>query len=72
MHWSFDLRFNVTGQATGRPMFSDFIARSRLNPERELHDVDWYRSLWEETRAALSVDQPVNIHRWSADAAPCA
>jgi len=24
IRWSFDLRFNVTGQATGRPMFPDF------------------------------------------------
>ncbi|NNE23165.1 MAG: phytanoyl-CoA dioxygenase family protein, partial [Rhizobiales bacterium] len=31
--WSFDLRFNVTGQPTGRAHFPEFIARSRAHPE---------------------------------------
>jgi len=72
IRWSFDLRFNVTGQPTGRPMFPDFIARSVKDPSLELHDATRYRELWEQTRAELAVDQPVTIHRWPADAPPCA
>lgn len=72
VRWSFDLRYNVTGDPTGRPMFPDFIARSRGAPASELRDSNEWRRLWEAARARLSNDAPVQIHRWSADAAPCA
>lgn len=70
--WSFDIRFNVTGQPTGRAHFPSFVARSRTNPDTELHDWRVWRSLWEDARARLS-DQPhIPIHRWSADSPACA
>lgn len=72
VRWSFDLRYNVTGDPTGRPMFPDFIARSRAAPETELTDPNAWRRSWEATRARLSHAQPVQIHRWSADAGYCA
>ena len=40
IRWSFDLRYNPVGQATGRAWFPGFIARSRSNPDSELHDPD--------------------------------
>ncbi|MBT3556197.1 MAG: phytanoyl-CoA dioxygenase family protein [Rhodospirillales bacterium] len=50
LRWSFDLRYNCTGQPTGRPAFPGFIARSRANPDSELHDpVQWKRQ-WDEAR----------------------
>ena len=33
IRWSFDLRYNRTGDATGRSWFPGFVARSRSNPE---------------------------------------
>ncbi|MEM1076455.1 MAG: phytanoyl-CoA dioxygenase family protein, partial [Pseudomonadota bacterium] len=36
--WSFDIRYNVTGEPTGRSHFPEFIARSRANPGTELRD----------------------------------
>jgi len=36
--WSFDLRYSVTGQPTGRSQFPEFIARSKAHPESELTD----------------------------------
>ena len=72
VRWSFDLRYNVTGDPTGRPMFPDFIARSHAAPETVMNDPGEWRRMWERARASLSNTQPVQIHRWSADAAPCA
>jgi hypothetical protein len=70
--WSFDIRFNATGQPTGRSHFPDFIARSRTNPARELHDWRICKTRWEEARARLAVTPHINIHRWTSDAPYCA
>ncbi|MEL6947510.1 MAG: phytanoyl-CoA dioxygenase family protein, partial [Pseudomonadota bacterium] len=72
IRWSFDLRYNVTGQPTGRAHFPSFIARSRSNPSRELRDVETWRRQWEDARAQLAERPHINIHRWSADAPACA
>ncbi len=45
LRWSFDLRWNPTGQPTGRPAFPGFVARSRQNPASELRDP----ALWSES-----------------------
>jgi len=70
--WSFDIRFNVTGQPTGRSHFPDFVARSRANPGTELRDWRTYRALWEDARARQAVAPHINIHRWTSDAPFCA
>ncbi len=38
LRWSMDLRYQPTGQPTGRPAFPGFVARSRANPDSELKD----------------------------------
>ncbi len=70
--WSFDLRYNVTGQPTGRSHFPEFIARSKADPSIELKDWKAWRSMWEEARARLAQEPHINIHRWSANAPACA
>ena len=70
--WSFDIRFNRTGEPTGRAHFPDFIARSRSQPETELSDWRDWRSLWEDARLRLSGEQHIPIHRWTSDAPFCA
>ncbi len=70
--WSFDLRFNKTGQPTGRAHFPDFIARSRAQPETELRDWQAWKALWEDARARLAHAPHIDIHRWQADAPACA
>ena len=70
--WSFDIRFNKTGQPTGRAHFPEFVARSRKNPETELRDWQEWRRLWEDARARLSGAPHIPIHRWSSDAPYCA
>lgn len=70
--WSFDIRYNVTGEPTGRSHFPDFIARSRANPDSELRDWRVWKAMWENTRAQLSDAPHIPIHRWTSDAPFCA
>lgn len=52
VRWAFNLRYLPTGEPTGRPFLPNFIARSRLVPERELRDPDLWARMW---RAALDL-----------------
>lgn len=70
--WSFDIRFNVTGQPTGRAHFPDFVARSRSAPETELKDWRKWRDLWVAARERLAGQPHIPIHRWRADSPACA
>ncbi|MEM7025896.1 MAG: phytanoyl-CoA dioxygenase family protein [Pseudomonadota bacterium] len=72
VRWSFDLRYNVTGEPTGRPMFPSFVARSRRAPETVLRDPNVWREMWEQARSTLATGEITQIHRWSPDAAHCA
>jgi len=70
--WSFDIRFNRTGQPTGRAHFPDFVARSRTRPNDVLGDWREWRGMWEEARARLAGVPHIPIHRWTSDAPHCA
>jgi ectoine hydroxylase-related dioxygenase (phytanoyl-CoA dioxygenase family) len=70
--WSFDLRYNVTGQNTGRSHFPDFIARSRTNPSAELHDWQAWAQMWHVARTRLATAPHTPIHRWHANSPACA
>ncbi len=72
IRWSFDLRYHVTGQDSGRSHFPEFVARSRAAPQTELHDWRIWRSLWEDARTRLAARPHIDIHRWSSDAPFCA
>jgi len=70
--WSFDLRYNVTGQPTGRGQFPEFIARSKSNPSSELNDWREWRSMWEQARYHEANVEHLSQHRWGNDAPYCA
>jgi len=70
--WSFDLRYNVTGQPTGRSHFPEFVARSRSNPATELHDWQAWKELWERTRSHLATSPHIPQHRWPSGGPYCA
>jgi ectoine hydroxylase-related dioxygenase (phytanoyl-CoA dioxygenase family) len=73
IRWSFDLRYNPTGQATGRGAFPGFVARSRSHPETELHSAEEWANLWRATRQRMAEEnynQPFN--RWDSRALVCA
>jgi len=70
--WSFDIRYNVTGQPTGRAHFPDFVARSRARPDTELRDWQAWRDMWLAARAQLSGQAHIPLHRWTGDSPACA
>ncbi len=72
IRWSLDLRYNPTGQATGRPWFPDFVARDRAAPENELRDPCAWASLWQAARQRIIDSPPNSFQRWSEDDPGCA
>ena len=72
VRWSLDLRYNPTGQHTGRAVFPGFVARSRRNPESELDDPAVWASLWRQARARLAERADPSYNRWSSDHPACA
>ncbi len=72
IRWSFDLRYNVTGDPTGRGHFPEFVARSRQTPASELRDWREWKRMWDDARARLAEAPHIDLHRWSADAPVCA
>ena len=72
VRWSFDLRYQPSGQPSGRPLFPDFVARSRANPESELRDADAWAQLWADVRPKLAASSKEKFNRWSADHPGCA
>jgi len=72
VRWSFDLRYNAIGQATGRDFFPGFVARSKTRPASVLRDPLAWEQLWRDTRDRLAREEQAVFNRWSADAAVCA
>ena len=72
IRWSFDLRYNPIGQATGRASFPGFVARSATHPDSELHDPETWTQLWTETRARLADNPEPAYNRWNVDDFSCA
>ena len=53
LRWSLDLRYHPTGQASGRPAFPGFVARSRSNPASELTDPVQWNQMWQDARRRI-------------------
>ena len=72
VRWSLDLRYQPTGQPTGRAFFPGFVARSRKDPSSELHDhAAWVKS-WHEVREIFAERAMPKYNRWKSDAPWCA
>ncbi len=73
IRWSFDLRYQPIGQATGRPAFPGFVARSRSNPASAVTDWQVWANLWRQTRSRLAhVDDAGKFTRWTGSEPICA
>jgi hypothetical protein len=74
VRWSMDLRYNPTGQPTGRPEFPGFVARSRRDPDSELRDPAAWEQLWMDTRARMAAHPELvgAFYRWKEGAPGCA
>jgi hypothetical protein len=51
VRWSLDLRYQPTGQPTGRAWWPAFVARSEAQPESVLTDYELWRERWEQALA---------------------
>jgi phytanoyl-CoA hydroxylase len=74
IRWSMDLRYNPTGQPTGRPEFPGFVARSRANPASELRDPAAWEQAWLDTRARMAGHPELvgAFYRWKEGDPGCA
>ena len=73
IRWSFDLRYNPTGQPTGRPAFPGFVARSRKYPETVLREPADWEKLWRDTRDYMAtIEDGGAFNRWTKDNPVCA
>ena len=72
IRWSLDLRYNPIGQATGRPWFPGFVARSRAHPEQALDDPEEWGRLWDEAGAELMKGPTPIYNRWKTGDPLCA
>ena len=72
IRWSFDLRYQPTGQATGRSVFPGFVARSASNPGSELHDAGIWYEMWKSTRDSLAIGEQPSFNRWDSNDPSCA
>lgn len=74
MRWSADLRYNVTGQGTGRPSFPGFVAQSAAAPESVLADYSRWRQNWADAKHRIVAGEHggriFEDSRWN-DAAVC-
>ncbi|MDB5074499.1 MAG: hypothetical protein JWO42_678 [Chloroflexi bacterium] len=69
---SLDLRYQPTGQPTGRPAFPGFVARSAAHPETVLRDPGLWADMWLETRARMASKDNPAFNRWKAGVGVCA
>jgi phytanoyl-CoA hydroxylase len=72
VRWSFDLRYNPIGQATGRGAFPGFVVRSAAHPETEMSDPAAWTQLWLDARDRLSDKTAERFNRWNSEAMQCA
>ncbi len=64
IRWSFDFRYNPTNQIKVRDFFPGFVARSRLFPETELHDSNYWNEQWKKAHKKLIQQGIPKFHRW--------
>ena len=72
LRWSFDLRYNPTGQETGRRWFPGYVVRSRTSPDLELKDAEVWAEMWREARSRLARMETPRFNRWDANDPMCA
>ena len=64
VRWSVDVRYQPTGEPTGRPWFPGFVAQSRSAPESVLANAAAWAALWQRARKHLAAGGPASFQRW--------
>src|SRR5207302_2087603 len=61
VRWSFDLRYQPTGQPTVRDWLPAFVARSRKEPSQEIRDWRQWADLWWPARSYVAANPNVQL-----------
>jgi phytanoyl-CoA hydroxylase len=69
---SLDLRYQPTGQPSGREQFPSFVVRSQAHPERVTTEPTEWRDGWLEARSRLAQDDVPAFNRWDPNSPLCA
>ena len=70
IRWSFDLRYQRTGQPSGRPVFPSVPLRSATDDV--VTDPAQWRAQWHHARDVIAAgDEPLTFNRWNVDSAYC-
>ena len=69
---SLDLRYQPTGQPSGREHFPSFVVRSQKHPERVTTEPAQWRDGWLEARSRLAKDEVPPFNRWDPNSPLCA
>ncbi|WP_270889219.1 phytanoyl-CoA dioxygenase family protein [Pedococcus sp. 5OH_020] len=69
---SLDLRYQPTGQPSGREQFPSFVVRSETYPERVTTEPTDWRNGWLEARSRLAQDEVPTFNRWDPNSPLCA
>jgi phytanoyl-CoA hydroxylase len=70
---SLDLRYQPTGEPTGRPLFPAFVARSGSSPQTALRDPATWAALWADARHRLAGPEAGSpFFRWGEGGSLCA
>ena len=66
IRWSFNLRYNVTGQRTEREVFPGFVVRNRTRPQDVMTDPTAWANAWFRTRDQVAVQGKIAFNeRWA-------
>jgi ectoine hydroxylase-related dioxygenase (phytanoyl-CoA dioxygenase family) len=72
IRWSFDLRYQRTGQPSGRPVFPCLALRSRENAGEVVSDPEVWRAAWHQARDSIArADESPVFNRWNVASAYC-
>jgi len=69
---SLDLRYQPTGQPSGREQFPSFVVRSETHPEWVITDPAEWRNGWLAARRRLAEDAVPPFNRWDPNSPLCA
>ena len=71
VRFSYDLRYNPIGEASGRPEWPGFVARSRAHPQAEDRDFEAVRKRWQTAHNWMAETGIHLVRRWKGGSPYC-
>jgi len=70
IRWSYDLRYNPTGEAVGRPEWPGFVCRSEKDPDSVETDSQNVVDRWLKARSWMAENEAHLVRRWKGGMSP--